>query len=141
MFKLNEKMENALFVFLYVIFICSVFLTSYFSNFVILYMILFYFGAACYGFISKQPIKSYIFGLFLYSVGAIAQSVLNFYLYHSTPSESVSSLMLLLIVSIICGVPGYFAAQRSVNKFKSLIFILIVVVFILIQFELTTWTV
>lgn len=137
-FNQNEKTNNILFISFYAFALAIIFLFTETAAALIIFIIFRYFGAAIYGFISKNPLKSYLFGFLLHPVVEIVDTA-QASVFHSAPffSTLLSMLPLMLFYSVIWGVSGYFAAKRSSDKFLQVIYVLIVFVFIIIQIALT----
>ena len=132
----TEKRNNVLFVALYSIFLICCFFPQYFVTMAI-YLVFMAFGAVVYGFISKNPIKSYLFGFLIFPTVFILSIVLSFPSLSTLLLELFSwTLILYLLYSCVWGVPGYLAALKSPNKFWSIIRALLIILAILIQYIL-----
>ena len=135
----NEKVNNILFVAAYLFSIFVLVLFPETSPSIIVFLVFLHLGAAIYGLISKNPLKSYLFGFLIHPVFMILNSIYAFIVY-STPIFSdvtFSSLVQILIYSVIWGFPGFFTAQNRSNKFLFALCLLAAFVFILIQWALT----
>jgi hypothetical protein len=132
----TEKRNNVLFIALYSILIICCFFPQNFVTMAIL-LVFMVFGAVVYGFISKNPIKSYLFGFLISPTVLIISIVLSFPSLSTLLLELFSwTLIFYLLYSCICGVPGYLAALKSPNKFWSIIRVLLIILTILIQYLL-----
>ena len=137
MFKLNrtEKTNNILFIAIYLFFIASLLLELPDIIRIYTFLIFLYFGATIYGFISKNPIKSYLFGFLIFSSLLIFEFATS--IIHSSFFQDMAAVEFrFLLYAVIWGLPGYFAAQRSSDKLKMIFHILFIVLFIVLQFLL-----
>jgi hypothetical protein len=136
MFEINEKNSNTAFVVLYGLFLVSLLFGIYF-DIAFFAILIFYFGSAGYGFISKTPIKSYLFGFLTY-LTFVSVNIFEPFFF---PFELDSSLLKYLIYALLWGLPGYFTAQKSTIKWKYVVFLLIALILILIEMLLfmRTW--
>jgi len=138
-FKQNELKNNLLLVILYVAYIFSIIGVPFFSF--LIYKLLYYFGTATYGFISRNPLKSYLAGFFLYPAGEIANILYYHYAYDFVPTWSGSYFIRLFVLSVLFGVPGYLMAQPTENKTRFFICVLLAFVFIAALWFLTPFDV
>ena len=139
MFKLNrtEKTNNILFIAIYLLFFASLLLEFPDIIRIYIFLLFLYFGPTIYGFISKNPLKSYLFGFLIFPSLLIFEFV-NSALHPSFFQDmaAIEFRFLLLLYAVIWGLPGYFAAQRSSDKLKMIFHILFIVLFIVLQFLL-----
>jgi len=132
----TEKRNNVLFIALYSILIICCFFPQNFVTMAIL-LVFMAFGAVVYGFISKNPIKSYLFGFLIFPTVSIISIILSFPSLSTLLLEVFSwNSIIILLYSCVCGVPGYLAAWKSPNKFWSIIRALLIILAILIQYIL-----
>jgi len=141
MFKLNrnEKTNNFIFAAGYLIFFASLYLGLPQTVETWISLIFAYLGATIYGFISKNPIKSYLFGFLVWPSIIVLVSIYSFITSSVTLFQYISAneFIWYLSFSVIGGVPGYFAAQRNSDKLKTAFHILFIVFFITLHFSLS----
>ena len=133
MFKINEKNSNILFLAMYGLFLISILLSVYFN--LIFSILIFHFGSAVYGFVSKNPLKSYLFGFFIYLTFIFANIIEPFFL----SVDFDFSVLPYFVYSLFWGLPGYFTAQKNSGKY--VLFVLCASIFVLIGIFLflRTW--
>lgn len=142
LFENIKRKNNFLFIIFYTVSCLIMILFPESLLMMVTFLIFLHLGATIYGVISKNPVKSYLFGFLIHPVIEIFDSIYS-YIVYSTPFFAVllPQLPIMLFYSVLWGIPGFFAAQLSSDKSKSVIYILIIVIFILLQFVLTvkTW--
>ncbi|WNY24167.1 hypothetical protein MmiHf6_14960 [Methanimicrococcus hongohii] len=135
--NLNKKNQAALFIALFCIFLISLLLNEIIV-FSLIAIFIFYFGSFIYGFISKNPVKSYLLGLSVY----LTWFVFEIFTYYSrTDLFEFDIYLKYLIYSVIWGLPGFLTAQDRSVKWKYSIFIVLALIIIFIEVVLfySTW--
>ena len=128
----NEKTNNILFAFFFVIFLILLFCLHYrifTSTAEIFLLLLLFFGGLIYGYISKNPIKSFLlifsfwFLFFLYLLfGQITQTSVSIFTV-----SFLKQLVSLFLYPTVWGITGFLMAKESSNKTKRIIYIILAI--------------
>ncbi|WNY25374.1 hypothetical protein [Methanolapillus millepedarum] len=147
MINQSEKRNNILFLLFYAIFFLLISGIDYFGIgiFIVILWILIYVEPIIYGFISKNAIKSFIFGFLFLPAMEIFDFIYSLSLDPSLDPSFAGNLSFLwmpktFIISIVWGFAGFFASKRGNDKIQKIIYAACVLVFLLLEFVLTLKT-
>lgn len=135
--KINKKDQTVLFFALFCIFLISLILSEIIV-FSLIAVFIFYFGSFIYGFVSKNPLKSYLLGLSVYLTWFFIE-VFTYYLRADLFEFDI--YLKYLLYSVIWGLPGFLTAQDRSVKWKYSIFVgfALIIIFIEILLFYATW--
>ena len=125
-FQKKEMLNNILFLFFLSLFILfNVFLhLNYEASIIELICLIFlFFGGIVYGYISKNPLKSYLIGFLLFPI-MLLFSLIQDSLSFTELLSHLFNIFIVLVYSSFWGLPGYFMAKESNNKKKRLAYVI-----------------